>query len=118
MPCFLQVQYDATVTGPRSIIKKICDIGYTAKIVTRDNQNGMDQRVKEMQFWQRKFWLAFVFSLPVFLLAMVFGMIPATKHGLDTHVGGFTVGELVKGVLTTPVQVRSSIHCLLACPVI
>jgi len=100
-----EVHYVTTVTGPRSIIKKICDLGYTAKIVTQDNQrNGMDQRVKEMQFWQRKFWLAFVFSLPVFLLAMVFGMIPATKHGLDTHVGGFTVGELVKWALTTPVQ--------------
>ena len=103
----LQVHFDANVTGPRAIIKEICDMGYTADLITQDSLSaGMDERTKETRFWRRKFWLAFVFSLPVFLLAMVFGMIPATKRGLNTHVGGFTVGELVKWALTTPVQVR------------
>jgi hypothetical protein len=85
-------------------------MGYTAELITRDNHlsDGMDQRVKDVRFWWRKFWLAFVLSLPVFLLAMVFGMISDTKRGLDTHVGGFTVGELVKWALTTPVQVKHS----------
>lgn len=49
---------------------------------------------------------ALVFSLPVFLLAMVFSYIPHVKEGLNTNVGGFTVNEIVQWILTTPVQVR------------
>ena len=105
------MQYDPAALGPRDILKAIEDLGYTAKLLENDVlQDGMDERSKEIRFWRRKFWLGFVFSLPVFLLAMVFGYIPDTKHGLDTEIDGFTVGELVKWALTTPVLVghRSS----------
>lgn len=44
----------------------------------------------------------------VFLLAMVFQNISATRNGLDvTILGGIEVVVLVKLLLTTPVQVGS-----------
>ena len=66
----------------------------------------MGEREKEKQFWRRKVLCSLAFSVPVFLLAMVFGNIGGpVRHGLNTDVGGFTVNELVQWILTTPVQV-------------
>ena len=98
--------YDSQVIGPRKIKTLIEDLGYTAELVTEDNlSSGMDERSREIKFWKRKFWIGFVFSLPVFLIAMIFEHTPGTKEGLNTNVGGLTVGILVKWVLTTPVLV-------------
>ncbi len=43
---------------------------------------------------------------PIFLLAMVFGYIPALEPALGADVGCFTVNEIVQWVLCTPVQAR------------
>lgn len=103
-----QVVYNAAEIGPRKIKTLIEDLGYTAELVAADNLSaGLDERGREVSFWKRKFWIGFVFSLPVFLLAMVFEHTPRTKEGLETNVGGFTVGVIVKWVLTTPVLVIS-----------
>ena len=92
--------------GPRKVKNLIEDLGYTADLVTQDNlSSGMDERSREIKFWKRKFWIGFIFSLPVFLLAMIFEHTPRTKQGLDTDVGGLTVGIIVKWILTTPVLV-------------
>ena len=107
--------YDSAQIGPRKIISLIEDLGYTADLVAADNLSaGLDERSREIRFWKRKFWIGFVFSLPVFLLAMVFEHTPRTKEGLDTNVGGFTVGIIVKWVLTTPVLARSLSSCIMA----
>lgn len=66
---------------------------------------GMEERRREKRFWAIKFGVACIFSVPVFLVAMVLMYIPGVKQGLDSTVGGFTWGELVKWILTTPVQV-------------
>ena len=68
----------------------------------------MEERNREIAFWRHKFLLGLIFTLPVFLLAMVFEYIPVVKDGLETEVSGFTAGELTKLVLTTPVVV--SLH--------
>ena len=98
--------YNPQLIGPRKVKTLIEDLGYTADLVTEDNlSSGMNERTKEINFWKRKFWIGFIFSLPVFLLAMVFEHTPGTKQGLDTDVGGLTVGIIVKWILTTPVLV-------------
>lgn len=67
---------------------------------------GMGEREKEKRFWRRKVLCSLAFSVPVFLLAMVFGNVGGpVRRGLNTGVGGFTVNELVQWILTTPVQV-------------
>lgn len=100
--------YDSQIIGARNIITLIEDLGYTAELVKEDNlSSGMDERSREIKFWKRKFWIGFVFSLPVFLLAMIFEHTPGTKQGLDKDVGGLTIGIIVKWILTTPVLVSS-----------
>ena len=67
--------------------------------------SGMEGRERERKAWLRLFAASCVFTVPVFLLAMVFSYVPQLTRGLSTNVGGFTVNELVQWVLTTPVQV-------------
>ena len=66
----------------------------------------MKERAREQRFWLVKFVAALVFSVPVFLLAMVFQNIPATNAPLETNAGGFTAVSLTKWTLVTPVQVH------------
>ena len=103
----MQVVYNSAEIGPRNIKDLIEELGYTAELITADNLSaGMDERAREIRFWKRKFWMGFVFSLPVFMIAMIFEHTPKTKDALNSNVGGFTAGEIVKWVLTTPVLVR------------
>lgn len=88
------------------------DLGHTAELTTANNISaGMDERVREIRFWNRKFWTGFIFSLPVFMIAMIFEHTPKTRDGLNHNIGGFTVGEVVKWILTTPVLVRLEPPC-------
>lgn len=104
---FVQVQYDSAMVGARDIIAVVYGLGYEAALLQNDELSaGMGEREKEKQFWRQKVIWSLLFSVPVFLLAMVFTYLPRVKEGLDTSVGGFTVNELVQWILTTPVQVR------------
>jgi len=103
----VQVQYDSAMVGARDIIAVVSGLGYEAALLQNDELSaGMGEREKEKQFWRQKVIWSLLFSVPVFLLAMVFTYLPRVKEGLDTSVGGFTVNELVQWILTTPVQVR------------
>lgn len=102
----LQVQFDPGIAGARDLLTIIKSLGYDATLIEEDNlETGMEERRREKRFWAIKFGLACIFSIPVFLLAMVFMFIPGIKEGLDKNVGGFTWGEIFKWALTTPVQV-------------
>ena len=105
----MQVQFDPGIAGARDLISVIQGLGFEATLVADDNMEaGMEERQREKRFRAIKFGLACIFSVPVFLLAMVFMYIPGVKEGLDGNVGGFTWGELFKWALTTPVQVKSN----------
>ena len=105
----VQVQYDSALVGARDIIAVVCGLGYEASLLQNDELSaGMGEREKEKRFWRQKVIWSLLFSVPVFLLAMVFAYLPRVKEGLNTSVGGFTVNELVQWILTTPVQVQHS----------
>ncbi|KAK9806592.1 hypothetical protein WJX73_005689 [Symbiochloris irregularis] len=100
-----EIHFDSTRMGARDIMASISDLGFEALLASDDNlEMGMQERQREKRFWAIKFGVACIFSIPVFFLSMVFGNIGYFKSGLDTSVGGFTWGELVKWALTTPVQ--------------
>lgn len=104
----VQVQYDSALVGARDIIAVVSGLGYEASLLQNDELSaGLGEREKEKRFWRQKVMWSLLFSVPVFLLAMVFTYLPRVKDGLNTSVGGFTVNELVQWILTTPVQV----HC-------
>ena len=105
--CLIQVEYDSAMIGVRDVLGAVTSLGYEAELLQNDELSaGMGEREKEKRFWRRKVLWSLAFSVPVFLLAMVFSYLPRVKDGLNTSVGGFTVNELVQWILTTPVQVR------------
>eukprot|EP00850_Spirogloea_muscicola_P012848 SM000085S23198 [mRNA] locus=s85:5921:11382:- [translate_table: standard] len=103
------VMFDPDVTGPRSLVDCIEGAGpggaYRATLHSR--QNGLDQehREKEVKQHWRLFVLSSIFTVPIFLLSMVLPEIPGVKQGLDTTlVNHFTIGDLLRWSLATPVQ--------------
>ena len=108
----MQVQYDSALVGARDIIGVVTGLGYEASLLQNDELSaGMSEREKEKGFWRQKVMWSLLFSVPVFLLAMVFSYLPRVKEGLNTSVGGFTANELVQWILTTPVQVHLLLNC-------
>ncbi|CAK0783009.1 hypothetical protein CVIRNUC_006204 [Coccomyxa viridis] len=100
-----EVEYDSAVIGVRDVLGAVTSLGYEAALLQNDELSaGMGEREKEKRFWRRKVLWSLAFSVPVFLLAMVFSYLPRVKDGLNTSVAGFTVNELVQWILTTPVQ--------------
>lgn len=58
--------------------------------------------------WRRLFTIATALTVPVFLLTVVFPMLPATRAALHHNFLGFALTPLLKWAFTTPVQVRHS----------
>jgi P-type Cu+ transporter len=57
--------------------------------------------------WSRRFAWSLLFSIPIFLLSMVFPYIPPVRRALNADVGGFYLIQLLKWALATPVQVHT-----------
>eukprot|EP00887_Chlorella_sp_A99_P000377 scaffold13.g377.t1 len=101
----LEVRYNADVVGPRRLVQAVqAATGQPAKPVVDDHSGGAALREKERRFWLRKFLVSLVFSLPLFVLAMILQNIPPSKHAMETMSGGFMIGDIVAFVLATPVQ--------------
>lgn len=103
----LSLSYRPDLTGPRHFIEIIESTGsgrYTAKIFPggASRQTHRDYEIK--QYYQSFLW-SLVFTVPLFLLAMVFMYIPGIKHGLETKiVNMLNIGEILRWILSTPVQ--------------
>ncbi|KAG9156512.1 hypothetical protein Leryth_006504 [Lithospermum erythrorhizon] len=99
--------YKSDVTGPRNFMRVIESTGsgrFKAKIFPEGRGKGY-QRHEEIKQYYRSFLWSLVFTIPVFLLSMVFMYIPGLKDGLDTEVVNMlTVGEILRWTLSTPVQ--------------
>lgn len=102
----LTVYYKADVIGPRNFIQVIANTGlgrYKATIFPGGGRES--HRKNEIKQYYKSFLWSLVFTIPVFLTSMVFMYIPGIKHGLDTKVVNMlTVGEVLRWVLSTPVQ--------------
>ena len=86
-------QYSSSELGP--VLKPVGRI-------CRDSSQ--EQRQKEEHYWRRLFSLSCAFTIPVFLLSMVFPMIPFLRPLLQARIGGLPLGPILKFVLVTPVQ--------------
>lgn len=103
----ISVSYQPDFTGPRNFIEIIESTGsgrYKAKIFPEGG--GRDaHREEEIHKYRRSFLWSLVFTVPVFLLSMIFMYIPGIKHGLDTRiVNMLSIGEILRWILSTPVQ--------------
>lgn len=100
-----EIKYDPDRVGPRALLAALHNAGYDAHPAPQDSgADGTLLREKEKLFWRRKFLISLVFSVPLFIINMIFMNIPAINKGLETTVGGFMIGDIVSFALATPVQ--------------
>ncbi|KAI7987143.1 putative copper-transporting ATPase HMA5 [Camellia lanceoleosa] len=101
------LSYKPDLTGPRDFIQVIESTGSGRfKAMIFPEGGGREaHRQEEIKQYHKYFLWSLVFTIPVFLTSMVFMYIPGLKHGLDTKVVNMlTVGEILRWVLSTPVQ--------------
>ncbi|KAL3498825.1 hypothetical protein ACH5RR_041557 [Cinchona calisaya] len=103
----LSLSYKADVTGPRNFMQVIESTGsgrYKAKIFPEGGEREAHKQEEVKQYYKSFLW-SLVFTIPVFLLSMVFMYIPGLKDVLDTKiVNMLSIGEVLRWVLSTPVQ--------------
>ncbi|GAV57945.1 E1-E2_ATPase domain-containing protein/HMA domain-containing protein/Hydrolase domain-containing protein [Cephalotus follicularis] len=108
----ISVSYKPDMTGPRNFLRVIESTGsgsFKATIFPEGGGGGGGGREtfrqEEIQQYYRSFLWSLVFTIPVFLTSMVLMYIAGIKHGLDYKVVNMlNVGEIIRGVLSTPVQ--------------
>ncbi|XP_010255417.1 PREDICTED: probable copper-transporting ATPase HMA5 [Nelumbo nucifera] len=103
----VSLSYKPDETGPRNFIQVIESTGsgrFKAMIFPEEGQHGSHRQEEIKQYYKSFLW-SLIFTIPVFLTSMVFMYIPGIKQGLDSKVVKMlTKGELLRWVLSTPVQ--------------
>lgn len=103
------VSYDPDLTGPRSLICCIEKAGqgsnfYHATLYSPPRQRETE-RQQEIWMYRNQFIWSCLFSIPVFIFAMVLPMLHPYGNWLDFKVQNMlTVGMLLRWILCTPVQ--------------
>ncbi|XP_021895268.1 probable copper-transporting ATPase HMA5 [Carica papaya] len=104
----ISLSYKPDMTGPRNFIRVIESTGsgrYKATIFPEGGGGRETHRQEEIKQYKRSFLWSLVFTIPVFLIAMIFMYIPGIKDGLETKVVNMlSVGEIIRWILSTPVQ--------------
>ncbi|XP_072963700.1 copper-transporting ATPase HMA5-like [Typha angustifolia] len=103
----ITISYKPDQTGLRKFIEVIESIGSGSLKVSIYSEEGAREmhRNEEINQYYWSFLWSLIFTIPVFLTAMVFMYIPGTKDGLDRKVVNMlSVGELIRWILSTPVQ--------------
>ena len=105
-----RVAYDRAVTGPRDIVRAIEDAGFEAS-VSADEEERLIKEMQQLETERQKNELrwALIFTVPLFLVAMVLPRVPPFGALLSATVGIhgvllFHIGDLIQWALATPVQ--------------
>ncbi|CAA2979700.1 probable copper-transporting ATPase HMA5 [Olea europaea subsp. europaea] len=101
------ISYEPDLTGPRTLIKIIesTGSGQVKAIIFPEGGGREAHKQEEIKRYYRSFLWSLVFSVPVFLMSMVFMYLPGINHGLDTKiVNMLSIGEMLRWILSTPVQ--------------
>ncbi|KAF2200655.1 copper-transporting ATPase 2 [Delitschia confertaspora ATCC 74209] len=101
------INREPQVIGLRAIVGAIENAGYNALVADADDNNAQLEslaKTKEIQEWKRAFRTSLSFAIPVFLISMLFPMIPFLDFGSMCLFHGVWLGDLICLVLTIPVQ--------------
>ncbi|KAJ4823220.1 hypothetical protein Tsubulata_004478, partial [Turnera subulata] len=103
----ISISYKSDVIGPRNFIQVIESAGagsFKAMIFPQEGERETHRKDEIKQYHQSFLW-SLVFSVPVFLISMVFMYIPVINRQLETKVVNMlNVGQILKWLLSTPVQ--------------
>jgi cation transport ATPase len=99
----LAVQYDAEITGPRSIRKKLKEIEVEGNLVPPSSvQENADSELKK---WLRLLVISSILCIPVILIAFIFPEIDSVNKGLEKTIqGNMTWRVFIQFLLSTPIQ--------------
>ncbi|KAJ6703601.1 ATP7 ISOFORM B [Salix viminalis] len=103
----ISISFKPSMTGPRKFIKAIESAGSEnfKALVYPQGKEKETHREDEIKKYRSTFLWSLVFTIPVFLISMVFMYIPIINSQLDTKVvNRLNVGEVLKWMLSTPVQ--------------
>ncbi|KAI3468749.1 hypothetical protein Pfo_025412 [Paulownia fortunei] len=103
----LSISYEPDLTGPRDFIETIQSSGLgNCKAMIFPERGGREaHREDEIKQYYRSFLWSLLFTIPVFMMSMVFMYIPGINRGLDTKVVNMlSIGQILRWILTTPVQ--------------
>ncbi|KAI0496542.1 hypothetical protein KFK09_022862 [Dendrobium nobile] len=103
------VTYDPDLTGPRSIIHCIEEVGqspglFLVSLYSAPKPREME-RQHQVRVFRNQFLWSCLFSVPVFLFSMVLPMLPPYGDWLSTKIfNDLTVGMLLRWLFCSPVQ--------------
>lgn len=104
----LTITYEPDLAGPRDFIEAIKSSDTTNSIqvsIASDKGERETLRRREIRDYYRSFLWSLFFTVPVFLLSMVFMYVPGVKNWLDSKVVNMaSIGAILRWILTTPVQ--------------
>ncbi|KAK4478903.1 hypothetical protein RD792_014410 [Penstemon davidsonii] len=101
----LSITYEPDLSGPRDFIKIIESLGSFKAMVFPEEKVRDFHREEEIKKYYRSVLCSLLFTIPVFLMSMVFMYLPKIKHGLDTKVVNMlNIGEILRWILSSPVQ--------------
>ncbi|KAI3660459.1 hypothetical protein MP638_004288 [Amoeboaphelidium occidentale] len=103
-----RIAYNPSITGVRSIIERIEELGFDAKSLDSPSTQQLEalNKSKEINEWKSAFYFCLWFAIPEFLLGHVF-MSAHILHGLysmQVFVPGLYLVSLIELLLTLPVQ--------------
>lgn len=100
----LTITYEPELVGPRDLIEAM--ESSDVKVSIYSDKGGREAvRLDEIKDYYRSFLWSLFFTVPVFLMSMVFMYVPGINHWLDSKVVNMaTIGAVLRWTLTTPVQ--------------
>lgn len=109
-------KYDPEVTGPRSIIESIKELGFEAQLFVRDNASGGDylHHKEEIRKWKRSFLFSLTFGGPC-MIAMMYFMVKMSSSTMSHRdmcciIPGLSTENLIMWSLSTPVLIFGGKH--------
>jgi Cu+-exporting ATPase len=102
------ITYNPSLTGLRALVEMVEDAGCNALVADSDDNNAQLEslaKTKEIREWRRAFLYSVSFAVPVFCISMLIPMfLPALDFGSIRLIPGLYFGDVICGLLTSPVQ--------------
>jgi Cu+-exporting ATPase len=112
-----KISYDPDLIGPRNIITRIEDLGFTAYPINETTNNPIDDSIlEEIRKWRNSFLFSLIFGVPTLFVMMFFMYILPTLNESESHesmcclLPGLSLENLLLFVLSTPVQFIGGRH--------